>query len=72
MAPDQPTGARPGHVMPPLMNAPSFMSVAARSDVDRHHLKDFASDLHLPMPMYHLTFKQQDDLITYILSLKER
>ncbi|EGY01152.1 hypothetical protein AZA_88926 [Nitrospirillum viridazoti Y2] len=54
------------------MNAPSFMSVAARPDVDRRHLKGFASDLHLPMPIYHLTSEQQDDLITYILSLKER
>ncbi|TWB47660.1 c-type cytochrome [Nitrospirillum viridazoti] len=72
VGPDQPTGARPGHIMPPPMNAPSFMSVAARPDVDRRHLKGFASDLHLPMPIYHLTSEQQDDLITYILSLKER
>jgi mono/diheme cytochrome c family protein len=68
--PDQPSGARPGHVLPPTMAAPSFMAIASRPGVDAEWLRRFADELHLPMPIYRLPPAQQDKVINYILTLR--
>jgi hypothetical protein len=61
---------RPGHILPPQVTAPSFMAIAARSTTDRQYLRNFMSDLHLPMPTYRLSAPEQDAVIDYLLSLK--
>ena len=68
--PDQPSGARPGHLMPPPMVAPSFMAVAARPNTDAASLRRFMTDLHLPMPTYRLSEDEREDVIAHILSLR--
>ena len=70
IAADQPSGSRPGHVLPPPMEAPSFMAIAARPGVDAAYLGHFMADLHLPMPTYRLSATEQESVIRYILSLK--
>ncbi|HVJ55863.1 MAG TPA: c-type cytochrome [Aliidongia sp.] len=72
VAPDQPSGSRAGHILPPPVEAPSFMSIAERPDVDRNWLRHFMAELHLPMPGYRLSADERDEVITYILSLKPR
>lgn len=66
---DQPSGARPGHVLPPTLGAPSFMAIADRPGLDRVYLDKFTSELHLPMPIYRLRPEDREDVVTYILSL---
>ena len=68
--PDQPSGARPGHVLPSPMPGPSFMDIAARPGVDSPWLHRFTDELHLPMPIYRLPPDQREAVIAYILSLK--
>ena len=70
VAPDQPTGARPGHVLPPLVVAPSFMAIATRPGTDAASLRRFMADVHPPMPTYRLTEDERDDVIAHILSLR--
>ncbi len=70
IAPDEPSGMRPGHVLPPPVEAPSFMAIAARPEVDAAWLQHFLSDVHLPMPTYRLTDDERGTVIAYILSLK--
>lgn len=70
VTPDQPSGARPGHVLPSPMPGPNFMDIAARPGIDREWLRRFSDELHLPMPIYRLPVDQQDAVISYILSLK--
>ncbi len=70
VAPDQPSGSRAGHVLPPPIAAPSFMSIAARPEVDAYYLRRFMADLHLPMPTYRLDDRERESVIDYILSLK--
>jgi mono/diheme cytochrome c family protein len=70
VAPDQPSGSRAGHLLPPPVEAPSFMAIAARPGVDAAYLGHFMSDLHLPMPTYRLSAAEQASVIRYILSLK--
>jgi mono/diheme cytochrome c family protein len=70
ISPDQPSGMRRGHVLPPPVAAPGFMQIAAKPNVDEAYLKGFVSELHLPMPTFRLSEEQQQEVITYILSLK--
>jgi mono/diheme cytochrome c family protein len=71
VVPDQPSGAWPGHTLPPPVNAPSFMAVAARPYADAHYLASFLSELHLPMPTFRLSPAEKADVVAYILALKE-
>lgn len=70
VAPDQPSGMRVGHVLPPAINAPSFMAIAARPETTPESLARFIDDLHLPMPTYRLREDERRQVIAYILSLK--
>jgi mono/diheme cytochrome c family protein len=70
VAADQPSGSRAGHILPPSLDAPSFMSIAARPGVDGDEFRHFMAELHLPMPTYRLSAEEQDSVIRYILSLK--
>lgn len=70
VAADQPSGSRAGHILPPTLEAPSFMAVAARPEVDVSYLQRFMRELHLPMPTYRLDKAEQESVIDYILSLK--
>jgi mono/diheme cytochrome c family protein len=70
IAPDEPTGSRPGHVLPPPVTAPSFMAIAARPGVDAGALRHFMAELHLPMPSYRLSEEERESVIRYILSLQ--
>jgi mono/diheme cytochrome c family protein len=70
ISPDQPSGSRPGHIMPPPVTAPSFMSVAARPGIDAAQLRAFMADLHPPMPTFRLSATEKEDVIAYILTLQ--
>ena len=70
VAPDQPSGTRPGHTLPPPVAAPSFMDIAARPATTAASLEHFLADLHLPMPTYRLSAEERHQVIAYILSLK--
>lgn len=70
VGPDQPSGMRPGHVLPPLVQGPSFMEIAARPAMTAAWLDGFMSEPHLPMPAYRLREDERRTLIAYILSLK--
>ena len=70
IAVDQPSGSRAGHILPPAVDAPSFMSVAARPEVDSYYLHRFMVGQHLPMPTYRLSGAEREAVIDYILSLK--
>src|SRR5579863_6082919 len=72
IAPDQPSGMRPGHILEPSVGAPSFMDIAARPGVSATSLDHFLSDVHLPMPTYRLSEDERRTVIAYILSLKPR
>ena len=72
IAPDQPTGMRPGHVLPPPVDAPSFMAVAHKPYADQAYLTGFLSELHLPMPTFRLSPAQREDVVAYLLSLRAR
>ena len=71
IAPDQPTGMRPGHVLPPPVDAPSFMAVAHKPYADEAYLTSFLSELHLPMPIFRLSPAQREDVVAYLLSLRK-
>lgn len=68
IAPDQPTGARPGHTLPPAMPGPDFATIAARPDWDEARLRLFFDDLHLPMPTFRLPPEERQAVIDFILS----
>jgi mono/diheme cytochrome c family protein len=70
IAADQPSGSRAGHILPPPVDAPSFMAIAARPGIDAASLRHFMADFHLPMPTYQLSAAEQESVIAYILSLK--
>jgi mono/diheme cytochrome c family protein len=70
IAPDEPSGTRAGHILPPPLVAPSFMDVAARPGLDHAQLERFITELHLPMPTFRLDATEQEQVIRYILSLK--
>jgi mono/diheme cytochrome c family protein len=71
ISPDQPTGARRGHIMPPPVTAPSFMAVAARPGIDAAQLRQFMADLHPPMPTFRLSAAEKEDVTAYILTLRK-
>jgi mono/diheme cytochrome c family protein len=70
ISPDQPSGARPGHIMPPPVTAPSFVVVASRPGADAAQLRAFMADLHPPMPTFRLSTAEKEDVIAYILTLR--
>ena len=70
VSPDDPSGSRAGHILPPSMPGPAFMTVADRPGTDARSLRHFMDELHLPMPTYRFRPEEQDDIIAYILSLK--
>ena len=69
ISPDQPSGARRGHILPPLVTAPSFMTVATRPGIDAAQLRAFMADLHPPMPTFRLSTTEKADVTAYILTL---
>jgi len=70
VSPDDPSGARAGHILPPSMPGPAFMAIADRPGTDAASLRHFMGELHLPMPTYRFPPAEQDDIIAYILTLK--
>ena len=60
VAGDQPSASRAGHILPPSLEAPSFMAVAARPEVDASYLRRFMIGLHLPMPTCRLDSAEQE------------
>jgi mono/diheme cytochrome c family protein len=55
---------------PAWARAPSFMEIAEDTKVDRSYLHGLASEFYFPMPAFHLKEADQEDVISYILSLK--
>ena len=70
IAPDQPSGMRRDHVLPPPVEAPSFMQIAAKPYIDQAYLHGFVTELHPSMPTFRLSPEEQQDVIAYILSLR--
>jgi len=70
VSPDQPSGTRMGHILPPSMPGPDFMTIANRPETDERSLHRFMDELHLPMPTYRFQSPEQNDIIAYILSLR--
>jgi mono/diheme cytochrome c family protein len=70
VSPNEASGARAGHILPPSMPGPAFMTIADRPGTDARSLRRFMDELHLPMPIYRFRPAEQDDIIAYILSLK--
>jgi len=52
-------------------DAPPFMSIAKRSDVELGRLASFLIDPHPKMPNFSLSRQQISDLVAYIRSLKK-
>jgi mono/diheme cytochrome c family protein len=70
VSPDDPSGARAGHILPSSMPGPAFMTISKQPGTDARSLRHFMDELHLPMPIYRFRPNEQDDIISYILSLK--
>jgi mono/diheme cytochrome c family protein len=68
VSPDQLSRTRRGHVLPPPVAAPSFMQITAKPDANEAYLRNFVSELHLPMPTFRLSDEQRHDVIAYMLS----
>jgi len=51
-------------------DAPSFMPIAKRSDVELDRLASFLIDPHPKMPNFNLSRQEISDLVAYIHSLK--
>jgi len=63
-----PPALAPGR--PAWSRAPSFMEIAEYPNVDRAYLRGLASEFYFPMPAFHLKETDQEDVISYILSLR--
>ncbi len=72
ISPDEPTGSQPGHILARQVEGPSFMEVATRPNVDRDYLNTLAHETFLPMPTFRLPKNEQEDVMSYILSLKSQ
>jgi mono/diheme cytochrome c family protein len=70
VSPEDASGARAGHILPPPVNAPSFMAIARKPDADAAYLERFTGELHLPMPTFRLSAAERRDVVAYILTLK--
>lgn len=70
VSPEDASGARPGHIMGPPVEAPAFDAVAQKPHADEAYLTHFLSEVHPPMPTYRLTDAERADVIAYILSLQ--
>jgi len=46
------------------------MEIAEYPNVDRAYLRGLASEFYFPMPAFHLKETDQEDVISYILSLR--
>jgi hypothetical protein len=46
------------------------MQIAAKPYVDQAYPPGFVTELHLPMPTFHFSPEEQQDVIAYILSLR--
>ena len=55
---------------PSWAHGPSFMVIAQYPNLDRDYLRGLASEFYFPMPAFHLEKRDQEDVISYILSLK--
>ena len=55
---------------PAWSRAPSFMEIAEYPNIDRSYLRGLASEFYFPMPTFRLKDADQEDVISYILSLK--
>jgi mono/diheme cytochrome c family protein len=60
----------PAQSRPSWARGPSFIQIAQNPDVDREYLHGLASEFYFPMPAFHLNEKDQEDVISYILSIK--
>src|ERR1700739_624934 len=67
---DQPV--QPALGKPAWAQGPSFMEVAQNPNVDPDFLRGLASEFYFPMPAFHLQRKDQEDVMNYILSLKNQ
>jgi len=55
---------------PSWAHGPSFVEIAQYPNLDRDYLRGLASEFYYPMPAFHLKTRDQEDVISYILSLK--
>jgi hypothetical protein len=55
---------------PAAGGAPSFIPVTEKPYVNQAYLKGFVSELHLPMPTFHLSAGERQDVTADILSLR--
>jgi len=46
------------------------MEIAERPNLDREYLTGLAHEFYTPMPTFRLPKNEQEDVMTYILSLK--
>ena len=65
---DQPL--QPG--TPSWAQGPSFREIAANPNVDRDYLRALANEFYFPMPAFHLREQDQEDVISYILALRNQ
>jgi mono/diheme cytochrome c family protein len=62
----------PGKMVGPFAEVPAFAAIAAMPQTTAPMLNAFLTTPHGDMPDIKLTDQQRGDLITYILSLKEK
>lgn len=51
---------------------PSFSEVAANPNADREYLRGLANEFYFPMPAFHVRKQDQEDVISYILALRNQ
>jgi mono/diheme cytochrome c family protein len=51
--------------------APSFAEIARRPGRDAAYLRNFVDDDHFPMTMHRLFDQERDDVLAYLMSLRE-
>ena len=57
---------------PAWTQGPSFLEIASNPNIDREYLRTLATEFYLPMPAFHLRRQDQEDVIFYILALKDQ
>jgi mono/diheme cytochrome c family protein len=68
ISPDQQARA----ARPSWASAPSFMAIAQYPNVDRDYLRGLASKFYCPMTTFRLRKDDQEDVVSYILSLRDQ
>jgi mono/diheme cytochrome c family protein len=57
---------------PSWASAPSFMAIAQNPNVDPDYLRDLASKFYCPKTVCRLRKDDQEDVVSYILSLRDQ